>query len=174
MRTPEQLVAEVFADGAWEPAAREESSARIRNTYGLDEDLGQFVELCAEVPAMREPLEALCGMRHSCPENLFEIAIIALVLQNATIARTMHMMRNLLCHYRALVDFAGATLRCFFTPHEIATVSEEEFRIKDRLIVEFQKIKGVGPYTAAVITSHTSLSPPQPQSRLPGREPSAQ
>jgi 3-methyladenine DNA glycosylase/8-oxoguanine DNA glycosylase len=100
----------------------------------------------------------------------------------------MQMMRNLLSHYGTLVNFAGVTLRCFFTPQEIYQVPEDEFRLKDRLgyrakfigryaeffqsegaslagvadndlMVEFQKIKGVGPYTAAVIASHASRDP---------------
>lgn len=188
MGSPTQLVAEVYADGDWTQHDRDHLAAQIRNAYGLTEDLAPFVALCADVPAMRQPLAVLAGMRHSCPENLFEIAIIALLLQNATINRTMQMTRNLLSHYGSLVHFARTTLRCFFTPQGISAVSEEEFRLKDRLgyrakfigryaefftihaetladatvpelITEFQKIKGVGPYTAAIIASHASRDP---------------
>lgn len=81
---------------------------------------------------MREPLQALAGMRQSCPENLFEIAIISLLLQNATVARTTQMMTNLLDHYHAS---------------------------KAELMTEFQAIKGVGSYTAAIIASHAVRDP---------------
>jgi hypothetical protein len=79
-------------------------------------------------------------------------------------------------------------LRAFFSPCELADVPEQEFRERDRLgyrakfigryaeffaangaelrsasgdqlVSEFQRIKGVGPYTAAVIASHASRDP---------------
>lgn len=81
----------------------------------------------------------------------------------------------------------GITLRAWFTPAEIAAVTAEEFKERDRLgyraktlphfaaffrdhhpedlaaadnLVElFQQIKGVGPYTAAVMASHASRDP---------------
>jgi 3-methyladenine DNA glycosylase/8-oxoguanine DNA glycosylase len=125
-----------------------------------------------------------CG---SCPENLFEIAIISLLLQNATVARTTQMMTNLLDHYGQVAEFDGVQLKAFFTPEEVAGVEEATFRERDRLgyrakyigrfaeffrdhdvadhadkaelMAEFQTIKGVGPYTAAIIASHAVRDP---------------
>jgi 3-methyladenine DNA glycosylase/8-oxoguanine DNA glycosylase len=179
---------DVFADGPWEPAHRDHMARRLRWAYGLDEDLTLFVEQCRRVPAMAEPLAVLAGMRQSCPENLFEIAVISLLLQNATVTRTTQMMRNLLSHYGHTVRFAGVKLQTFFTPGEIADVPEDRFRLDDRLgyrakylgrfaaffvehgaeledaaggdlTAKFQQIKGVGPYTAAIIGSHASRDP---------------
>jgi 3-methyladenine DNA glycosylase/8-oxoguanine DNA glycosylase len=114
-------------------------------------------------------------MRQSCPENLFEIAIISLILQNATVARTTQMMTNLLDHYGLVAESYGVTLKAFFTPEEITGIDEATFREHDRLgyrakyigrfaefftthdpdevdhaskaelMTEFQTIKGVGP-----------------------------
>lgn len=170
--------AEVYADGTWQTADRDRLAARLIHSYGLDEDIAAFVTAAEQVPPMREPLAALAGMRQSCPENLFEIAIISLLLQNATVARTTQMMTNLLDHYGRVVEFDGVTLKAFFTPEEIAGIAEATFRERDRLgyrakyigrfaefftahdpdvadhadkadlMAEFQTIKGVGPYTA--------------------------
>jgi 3-methyladenine DNA glycosylase/8-oxoguanine DNA glycosylase len=185
MSGPATLTADVYADAAWQPAHRAALIRRLRWSYGLDEDLTDFLACCAPVPAMAEPLAVLGGMRQSCPENLFEIAIISLLLQNATVARTAQMMGNLLDHYGQVVHFAGRQLRAFFTPEEIADVHEERFRQEDRLgyrakyigrsaeffaehgaepeganrdelSARFQTIKGVGPYTAAILASHAS------------------
>jgi 3-methyladenine DNA glycosylase/8-oxoguanine DNA glycosylase len=176
--------AEVYADGTWRDADRDRLTARLIHSYGLDEDISAFVVQAERVPPMREPLAALAGMRQSCPENLFEIAIISLLLQNATVARTTQMTTNLLDHYGLVAEFDGVTLKAFFTPEEIAGVDEATFRERDRLgyrakylgrfaeffaahdpdevdhaskaelMAEFQTIKGVGPYTAAIIASH--------------------
>lgn len=184
---PGVLVAAVHTDGEWKPDHRQALTRRLSAGYGLQEDLSAFTGLAGPVPAMREPLAALAGMRQSCPENLFEIAVIALLLQNTTIARTTQMTRNLLTHYGHLVHFAGVTLRCFFTPQEISGIPAQTFKDDDRLgyrdkylprfaefftahdldalgddpslAARFQEIKGVGPYTAGVIASHASREP---------------
>lgn len=183
------LQADVYCDQSWQNADRERLTARLIHSYGLNEDLSAFVALAQRVPPMREPLAALAGMRQSCPENLFEIAIISLLLQNATVARTTQMMTNLLDHYGLEVAFAGVTLKAFFTPDEIADVDEDTFRQRDRLgyrakyigrfaeffaqhdpdavdqaskaelMTKFQTIKGVGPYTAAIIAGHAVRDP---------------
>jgi 3-methyladenine DNA glycosylase/8-oxoguanine DNA glycosylase len=181
--------AEVYSDGPWQETNREQLSARLVHSYGLDEDLAAFVKLAKRVPPMKEPLAALAGMRQSCPENLFEIAIISLLLQNATVHRTTQMMTNLLDHYGQVVEFDGVTLKAFFTPDEITGVDEATFRERDRLgyrakyigrfaeffqahdpdevdhagkaelMAKFQTIKGVGPYTAAIIAGHAVRDP---------------
>ncbi|MGH3627618.1 MAG: DNA-3-methyladenine glycosylase family protein [Sciscionella sp.] len=181
--------AEVYSDGNWRKADRHRLTDRLIHSYGLDEDISAFVALAEQIPPMREPLQALAGMRQSCPENLFEIAIISLLLQNATVARTTQMMSNLLDHYGAAATFDGVTLKAFFTPDEITSVDEAAFRERDRLgyrakyigrfaefftthdpdevdhgskaelMTEFQTIKGVGPYTAAIIAGHAVRDP---------------
>ncbi|WP_063728824.1 DNA-3-methyladenine glycosylase family protein [Streptomyces sp. RTd22] len=181
------VTAEVFTDGDYTPEHRDRLRRRLTTSYGLDEDLAPFIELASDVPAMRKPLTALAGMRQSCPEDHFEITVIALLLQNTTIARTTQMTRNLLAHHGHLVHFDGITLRAWFTPAEIAKVTAEEFKERDRLgyraktlphvaaffrdhgpddlaaaddlVQLLQQIKGVGPYTAAIMASHASRDP---------------
>ncbi|OEV09321.1 hypothetical protein [Streptomyces nanshensis] len=178
------VIAEVYTDGDYKPEHRDHLARRLTASYGLDEDLSQFIELATDVPTMRGPLESLSGMRQSCPEDHFEIAVVALLLQHVTVARTTQMTRNLLTHYGQLVRFDGITLRAWFTPAEIAHVSAEIFKEQDRLGYRaktlprfaaffrdypaeeltaahdleqtFQQIKGVGPYTAAIMASHAS------------------
>jgi 3-methyladenine DNA glycosylase/8-oxoguanine DNA glycosylase len=178
------LQLDVYSGSTWMPEHSALLARRVTHSYGLDEDLAEFVQLASASDAMGHSLELFCGMRQSCPENLFEIAIISLLLQNATIARTTQMMNNLLTHYGHVVSFDSVTLRTFFTPKEIVSVTEERLREVDRLgyrakyigrfaeffiehdpdtfeltdkeslMTEFQTIKGVGPYTAAIIASH--------------------
>ncbi|WP_030303234.1 hypothetical protein [Streptomyces katrae] len=180
------VIADIHTDGDYKPHHREQLTARLIASYGLDEDAAAFTALAEQVPAMREPLAALAGMRQSCPEDYFEIAVIALLLQNTTVSRTTTMTRNLLTHHGKLVHFDGITLRAWFTPAELAAVTAATLKEKDRLgyranslpafaafftdhtsdelagedLVEvFQEIKGVGPYTAAVMASHASRDP---------------
>ncbi len=188
MEDARTLRADVFSDSRWTPGASNRLAARVTHSYGLDEDQSEFLAMADKDPAMQEPLAALRGMRQSCPENLFEIAIISLLLQNATVQRSTQMLANLLDHYGTTIEFQGLRLKSFFAPQELLGVGEAEFRERDRLgyrakyigrfaeffathdpdaqpaakadlVVEFEKIKGVGPYTAAVIASHAARDP---------------
>lgn len=88
-----------------------------------------------------------------------------------------------------IAEFGGVTLKTFFTPAEIAGIDESVFRERDRLgyrakyigrfaefftmhdpdkvdhasraelVTEFQRIKGVGPYTAAIIAGSVVRDP---------------
>ena len=107
MEDEDTLRVEVYADGAWRRANLARLEARLVHSYGLNESISEFLDLAERVPAMRRPLSMLSGMRQSCPENLFEIAVISLLLQNATVARTTQMMTNLLDHYGSVVEFGG-------------------------------------------------------------------
>jgi 3-methyladenine DNA glycosylase/8-oxoguanine DNA glycosylase len=181
-----QVEVSIYADRSLNPAELEQLRARIAHSYGLVEDQSEFLSVAAKHPAMHAPLRRFRGMRQSCPENLFEIAIISLLLQNATIQRTRQMMDNLLRHHGRIVRFDKVELRAFFTPVEIGDISEELHREQNRLgyrakyiprfseffrergdllsaevelLAQFQNVKGVGPYTTAIVASHASRDP---------------
>ena len=160
---------------------------RIRSSYGLEDDLSRLDRDFAIVD--RSPrMDRLRGMRSSCPESVFEIAIISLLLQNTTIARTTQMMDSLMSSYGHVVRFDGVSLRAFFSPREIADVSEMRLRAENRLgyrakylpefsaffassqpnasevdgatlVEELKQIRGVGDYTANVIASSVLRDP---------------
>lgn len=96
---------------------------------------------------------------------------------------------EIISRHPRIAEFDGVTLKAFFTPAEIAGVDESVFREKDRLghrakyigrfaefftdhdpdevdhgskaelMTEFQTIKGVGPYTAAIIAGSAVRDP---------------
>ncbi|MGW1528420.1 hypothetical protein [Streptomyces sp. NPDC002159] len=146
------VIADIYSDGDFKPADREELTHRLISSYGFAEDQAAFAELASRVTAMREALAALGGMRQSCPEDHFEIAVIALLLQNVTIRRTTQMTRNLLVHYGRLVHFDGITLRAWFTPDEIAHVPPETLKERDPLGFRAKSL----PHYAAYFRDHSS------------------
>lgn len=184
-----KLAARIFAAGDWNTEIRSRLIRRIKLAYGLAEEISTFLALAATVKEMRPPLHVLKGMRMSCPESLFEIAVVSLLLQNTTIQRTTQMMTKLLNRYGALVQFDNVNLRMFFSPEQMLPITENELRLECRLgyrakyLPEFakffsvedddalrelpsetimsniQKIKGVGPYTAGIIASHALRDP---------------
>jgi len=177
---------EIYANRGISDREKEKLTNRIIHSYGLDEkwidiDLPNEQQKNQELNCI---LERFRGTRISCPESIFEIAIISLLLQNTTIKRSTSMLGNLLDSFGSIVDFDGKQLKTFFHPTEILGVQEEYFKEKcrlgyrakylvnfanfftahkedwlrklpeDQLTIELQKIKGVGEYTSNVICSH--------------------
>ena len=59
---------------------------------------------------------------------MYEYLIIGIVLQNATVRRSIQMFRSLLEKYGNLLEFDGRSLWCFWQPGRLANVSEQELR----------------------------------------------
>ncbi|GAF81036.1 unnamed protein product, partial [marine sediment metagenome] len=60
--------------------------------FDLDADLKEFNKLAKSDERFYPIFKKWLGMRNSGPENLYELLIIAVVLQNATVRRTVQMM----------------------------------------------------------------------------------
>jgi 3-methyladenine DNA glycosylase/8-oxoguanine DNA glycosylase len=67
-------------------------------------------------------------MRPGHPSSLYEYLVIGIVLQNATIRRSIQMFQALLERYGALLDYDRRRLWCFWTPGGLQGVSEDELR----------------------------------------------
>ncbi len=68
------------------------------------------------------------GMRPGHPNSLYEYLIIGILLQNATVRRSIQMFKNLIEKYGTRLEFDGKTLYCFWKPGALHNVSEEELR----------------------------------------------
>jgi 3-methyladenine DNA glycosylase/8-oxoguanine DNA glycosylase len=67
-------------------------------------------------------------MRPGHPSSLYEYLIIGIVLQNATVRRSIQMFKALLESYGINLEFDGKSLWCFWQPGRLQTVSEDELR----------------------------------------------
>jgi len=82
-------------------------------------------------------------------ESLYEIIIISIVLQNATIKRTIQMMNNLLNRYGQKVSFNNKEIYLIWSPLKLAKVNEQElknlkvgYRAKMFIKISKQFVKG--------------------------------
>lgn len=128
-----KVVVQVFADRRLSAARATLVKERIIRSYGLQEDISEFLALAADRHATADAVSALGGMRMSCPENVFEIGLLAVLLQNTTIARTGQMLNGLLTNYGGILEFDGVQLKCFFSPLRLAAITSEELRDRCKL-----------------------------------------
>lgn len=95
--------------------------------YGFDEDISGFMKF--ENDRFLKPVfKRLKGMRNNCTNSLYELLIISIVLQNATVRRTVQMMNNLFNTYGTKLRFDNKLLFAYWSPTDIKETSEEELR----------------------------------------------
>jgi len=100
----------------------------IRWRFSLDDDLSEFSNRFERESLLGPVLQKWRGMRVSCGNSLYELLVISIVLQNATVRRTVQMMEALLGRYGTKVRFDGKELYAFWEPKRLHRASEQELR----------------------------------------------
>jgi 3-methyladenine DNA glycosylase/8-oxoguanine DNA glycosylase len=96
--------------------------------YGLTEDLSEFFRKFGHDKFLEPTFKRLRGMRNNCANSLYELLIISMVLQNATVRRTVQMMNNLFNAYGTKLEFGDKELFAYWSPADLSEVSEDELR----------------------------------------------
>lgn len=102
--------------------------AELRYRLNLDLDLTAFNQRFREDPQLGAIIQKWHGMRPMTCSGLYEYLIIAIILQNAVIRRSIVMMQILFEHYGTLLEYDGKRLYCFWEPERLAQVTEQELR----------------------------------------------
>jgi 3-methyladenine DNA glycosylase/8-oxoguanine DNA glycosylase len=118
----------VWSERELEPPVLESLVGEIVYRYNLDLDLTSFYACFVDDPALGPAISKWRGMRPLSPGSLYEYLIVAIVLQNAVIRRSIHMMQTLFEVYGTPLAYGGQELYCFWTPKRLEDVSEEELR----------------------------------------------
>lgn len=100
----------------------------LKYRFELDLDLTNFYNQFAKDKFLGPVLKKWRGIRSKCGYSLYESLMIYLVLQNATVRRTVQMMENLLFKYGTKVKFDNQELYVFWEPKDLAKVEEKELR----------------------------------------------
>jgi DNA-3-methyladenine glycosylase II len=97
--------------------------------YGLHEDICDFFKEFEHDKFLKATLKRLRGMRDNCANSLYELLIISIVLQNATVRRTVQMMNNLFNSYGTRLRFDNKELSAYWSPEDLSKVSEDKLRL---------------------------------------------
>jgi len=96
--------------------------------FDLDADLREFERLARKDRLFRPVLRRWRGARDSNFNTLYELLVIALLLQNATVRRTVQMMNALLGAFGTRVNFDSKSIFAVWRPEDLSNVSEDELR----------------------------------------------
>jgi len=100
----------------------------VHYRYSFQLDLSEFNERFKDDPHLGPLIKKWRGMRSFNCNSLYEYLIIAIVLQNATVRRSVNMMQALLQRCGTLLSYDGKQLYGFGPPQAMHAVSEEELR----------------------------------------------
>ncbi len=102
--------------------------SEIRYRYNLDLDLSDFYKKFSSDKTLGPIIKKWKGMRPGHPSSLYEYLIIGVVLQNATVRRSIQMFKSLLEKYGTKLEYDNKQLWCFWNPGNFQKVAIEELR----------------------------------------------
>ena len=105
---------------------------RLRNEitwrFELSVDLKKFNELAKKDKLFYPVLKKWIGMRNASQYTLYELLIIAIVLQNATIKRSQQMLDALIGRFGTKLEFDKKELWVIWLPEVLDKISEQVLR----------------------------------------------
>ena len=122
------LQIDIYADQKQPEAVISSLVNEIKYRYNLELDLTDFYKIFGKDRILGPIIRRWRGMRPGHPSSLYEYLMIGIVLQNATVRRSIQMFRALLENYGSLLEFDGKQLWCLWEPGALQSATEEELR----------------------------------------------
>lgn len=119
----------VYSEKRSLPAEYSESlKEEIGRRFNFYQDISSFTKQYENDKFLGQPILRWKGMKPIAGNSLYELNVIYIVLQNATVRRSVQMLQNLFVRFGRQVSFDGRTLSVFWNPGSIARSNEDELR----------------------------------------------
>jgi len=118
----------IYSDGKLDKEFIDSLIDEIKYRYNLELDLASFYKKFQNDKILGPIIKKWQGMKPGHPSSLYEYLLIGIVLQNATVRRSIQMFKALLENYGTELEFDGKKLWCFFKPGRLKNVNEDELR----------------------------------------------
>ncbi|MEK7142785.1 MAG: hypothetical protein AAB785_01110 [Patescibacteria group bacterium] len=96
--------------------------------FNTQSDISEFNKKFRKDKFLCSILIRWAGVKPVAANSLYETLVIYIVLQNATVRRSVQMLENLFNQYGQKVEFDGKTFSTFWRPEDLDSVSEQELR----------------------------------------------
>lgn len=121
-------IAKVFSKNKLLPEFLKSLKKEIIWRYNLDLDLSDFYKSVKNDPILKSAIKKFYGLRPMSTGSLYEYLIVAIVLQNATVKRSVSMMQSLFENYGKQLEFDGKKFWDFWQPEVMVKANEEHLR----------------------------------------------
>jgi len=126
-KKPKVLV-KVFSDEKLSPGFLRALKQEIIWRFNLDLNLAEFYRMAKKDSLLKPIIKKFRGLRPMHHGSLYEYLIIAIVLQNATVKRSVYMMQTLFENYGTLLEFDSKKFWCFWKPKVLSKTKEQKLR----------------------------------------------
>lgn len=96
--------------------------------FNLNLNLKGFINRFKNDKVLGPAIKNLKGMRPMTHGSLYDFLVITIMLQNATVRRSVQMIQNLFEKYGKLLEFSNKKLYCLWPAEKLAKVPEENLR----------------------------------------------
>jgi 3-methyladenine DNA glycosylase/8-oxoguanine DNA glycosylase len=124
-----ELRVTIFSDRPVTARERESLRSEMVWRFDLDADLAEFARHARMDRRFSPVFQRWRGTRDSCFYTLYEQLVIGLLLQNATVRRTVQMSNALLEAFGTEISFDSKSLFAMWRPEDLSKVSEDELRV---------------------------------------------
>ena len=100
----------------------------LKYLYNFDLNLNEFYQTFSKDMVLGPIIKKWSGLRPGQPSNLYQYLIVGIVLQNATVRRSVQMFQALLEKYGTCLEFDNKKLYSFWEPGGLKNAPEEELR----------------------------------------------
>ncbi len=128
----------------------------IKYRYNFNLKLNDFYKIFKKDNFLYPILKKWRGMRPGHPSSLYEYLIIGIVLQNASVKRSVQMFKVLLENYGTLLEFDNKKLWNFWIPGKLQKISERELRAL-KIGYRAKSIKKIDDYFVQEIINEQEL-----------------
>ncbi len=118
----------VFSERPLTKKFQKELVQELNYRFEFNRDISGFMKKFAKDKFLDPVIKRRLGMRSKCGFSLYEMLMIYIVLQNATVRRTVQMIEAMLKKYGTMVRFNGKELFVIWEPERLLRISEEELR----------------------------------------------
>jgi len=160
-----RLIVEIYSQEQLNSQIIDSLTREIKYRYNLDLDLSDFYKQFKEDKVLKSIIKKLYGMRPGHPSSLYEYLIIGIVLQNATVKRSVQMFKALLENYGTPLEYDGKRLWCFWQEGGLINVAEQELR-ELKVGYRAKSIKKVDNYFADGVIKEMNLRKKDRQTQM--------
>ena len=154
--TRPKLIINIYFTKKLPPSYLDSLVGEIKYRYNLELDLTNFYNKLENDSVLKPIFKRFRGMRPGHPSSLYEYLIIGIVLQNATVKRSVQMFGSLLEKYGTLLKYDGKELWCFWKEAGLKKVSEQNLRDL-KVGYRAKTIKKIDDYFAKGVINEMSL-----------------
>ena len=118
----------IYSKGPLSKEYKENFISEIEWRFNLQSDISKFCEKFKKDKTLGPLSKKWRGMKPVAANSLYETLVIYIVLQNATVRRSIQMLENLFNEFGKKVKFDNKIISTFWKPKTIDKVSEKTLR----------------------------------------------